>query len=61
MAFSHGPHICLGQHIAKIEMRALFNELLPRIATLEMAGEPVLKVSNFVSGFKSLPVSFTRA
>jgi alpha-terpineol hydroxylase len=61
MAFSHGPHICLGQHIAKIEMRALFNELLPRIATLEMAGEPVLKVSNFVSGFKSLPVTFTRA
>lgn len=61
MAFSYGPHICLGQHIAKIEMRALFNELLPRISTLEMAGDPVLKVSNFVSGFKSLPLRFTRA
>jgi cytochrome P450 len=61
MAFSFGPHVCLGQHIAKIEMRWLFTELVPRLGTLELAGEPVLKVSNFVSGFKSLPLRFTRA
>jgi cytochrome P450 len=61
MAFSFGPHVCLGQHIAKIEMRALFDELVPRLGSLELTGPPVLKLSNFVSGFKSLPVRFTRA
>jgi cytochrome P450 len=61
MAFSFGPHVCLGQHIAKIEMRALFEELIPRLGSIELAGEPRLKVSNFVSGFKTLPVRFTKA
>ena len=61
MAFSFGPHVCLGQHIAKIEMRALFEELIPRLGSLELAGPPVLKQSNFVSGFKRLPVRFTTA
>jgi cytochrome P450 len=61
VSFSFGPHICLGQHIAKIEMRALFDELIPRLESIELAGDPVLKVSNFVSGFKQLPVRFTRA
>lgn len=61
VSFSFGPHVCLGQHIAKIEMRALFDELIPRLGSVELAGEPVLKVSNFVSGFKTLPIRFTRA
>lgn len=58
VAFSFGPHVCLGQHIAKMEMRVLFEELLARVDRLELAGEPVDKVSNFVSGFKSLPVKY---
>jgi cytochrome P450 len=61
LSFSFGPHVCLGQHIAKIEMRALFDELIPRLASVELAGEPTLKVSNFVSGFKTLPIRFTKA
>jgi cytochrome P450 len=61
LSFSFGPHICLGQHIAKIEMRALFDELIPRMGSIELAGEPTLKISNFVSGFKTLPIRFTRA
>jgi cytochrome P450 len=61
LSFSFGPHICLGQHIAKMEMRALFDELLPRLKSVELVGEPTLKVSNFVSGFKTLPIRFTKA
>jgi cytochrome P450 len=61
VSLSYGPHICLGQHIAKMEMRALFEELIPRLGSVELAGEPLLKVSNFVSGFKTLPIRFTRA
>jgi cytochrome P450 len=61
LSFSFGPHVCLGQHVAKIEMRALFDELIPRLRSVELAGEPKLKVSNFVSGFKALPIRFTAA
>ncbi|MBS1845339.1 MAG: cytochrome P450 [Actinobacteria bacterium] len=61
LSFSYGPHICLGLHMAKLEMRVLFEELLPRIGKVELAGEPRLKQSSFVSGLKSLPIRFTKA
>jgi cytochrome P450 len=61
LSFGWGPHICLGQHIAKNEMRALFAELLPKLKTLELAGEPKLKIGNFVTGPKTLPIRFTKA
>lgn len=61
LSFSYGPHVCLGQHVAKLEMRALYAELLPRLKSIEPAGEPRLKVSNFVSGQKTLPMRFTKA
>ena len=56
VAFGHGVHLCLGLHLARLELRLLFEELLPRIATLELAGEPRLSIANFVSGLKTLPV-----
>jgi cytochrome P450 len=61
LSFSYGPHVCLGQNLAKLEMRILFEELLPRLKALELAGSPRLKVGNFVTGLKSLPVRFTVA
>jgi alpha-terpineol hydroxylase len=61
MSFSFGPHICLGLHTTKIEMRALYEELIPRLASLELAAAPTLKVGNFVTGFKRLPVRFRAA
>jgi cytochrome P450 len=61
LSFSYGPHICLGMHMAKLEMNVLFEELLPRLRQVELAAEPRLKQSNFVSGLKTLPIRFTRA
>lgn len=61
MGFGFGPHMCLGQHLAKLEMRVLYEELLPHLASVEMAGEPQFVKSNFVGGVKSLPIRFAKA
>jgi cytochrome P450 len=56
VGFGFGAHACLGVHLARIEMALLFEELLPRIESLELAGEPKRTVTNFVGGPKSLPI-----
>ncbi len=61
LSFGWGAHICLGQVIAKNEMRLLFAELLPKLKTLELAAEPRMKIGNFVTGPKTLPIRFTKA
>ncbi|MBI1179161.1 MAG: cytochrome P450 [Alphaproteobacteria bacterium] len=58
LAFGYGPHLCLGQYLAKMEMRALFAELLPRLEHVELAGDPALVQSSFVSGLKRLPIRY---
>lgn len=60
IAFGFGPHMCLGQHLAKLEMRVLYEELLPHLKSVELAGEPRLVETNFVGGYKSLPIRFTK-
>ncbi len=51
-----GPHFCLGAHLARLETKILFQELLPRLASIELAG-PVERIrSNFVNGIKRMPV-----
>lgn len=52
-----GPHFCLGAHLARLETKILFQELLPRLASVELAGDPQRIRSNFVNGLKSLPVT----
>ena len=59
LGFGYGAHLCLGQHLAKLEMRILFEELLPHISTLELAGEPRRTEAVFVGGLKTLPIRFT--
>lgn len=50
------PHLCLGAPLARLEIRVLLEELLPRIAHLEIAGPTSRLRSNFISGIKQLPV-----
>lgn len=61
LAFGFGGHMCLGQHLARMEMRVFFEELLPRIESLSLAGTPSHSKAVFVGGLKSLPVSFVPA
>jgi cytochrome P450 len=58
IAFGTGPHGCLGQHIARIEIDAILTEVLTRLDGLEIAGSPEWLPSNFISGPKHLPVRF---
>jgi cytochrome P450 len=54
-----GPHFCLGAHLARLETKILFQELLPRLASIELTGPPRRIRSNFVNGIKSMPVRVT--
>jgi cytochrome P450 len=58
IAFGTGPHGCLGQHIARLEIDAILAEVLTRMEGLEIAGAPEWLPSNFISGPKRLPVTF---
>ncbi|MDH4111246.1 MAG: cytochrome P450 [Actinomycetota bacterium] len=54
-----GPHFCLGAHLARLETKILFQELIPRLETIELTG-PVERIrSNFVNGIKRMPVRVT--
>ncbi len=58
-AFGAGAHQCLGLHLARLEMRLLFEALLDRIDSVALAGEPRRAKSTFVGGLKTLPLRFT--
>ena len=61
LSFGHGPHFCLGAHLARVQMRALFAALLRRTAHLEADGPPALLRSTFQRGVKRLPIRWTAA
>jgi cytochrome P450 len=61
IAFGTGPHGCLGQHIARIEIDAMLAEVLTRMEDFELVGEPEWLPSNFISGPKSMPIRFRAA
>jgi cytochrome P450 len=58
IAFGTGPHGCLGQHIARIEIDAMLSEVLSRMTDFELAAEPEWLPSNFISGPKAMPIRF---
>lgn len=61
IAFGFGGHLCLGQHLARLELRILFEELLGRIDSLELDGEPKQTQAYFVNGPKTVPIRFKAA
>jgi cytochrome P450 family 142 subfamily A polypeptide 1 len=61
VAFGFGTHFCLGNSLARLELRVMFEELLDRLPDLELVStdEPAYRAANFVSGYESMPVRFT--
>lgn len=60
VAFGFGEHFCLGIHLARLEGRIFFEELLDTFASIERSGEPTKIWSNFNNGLDHLPVRLTR-
>lgn len=58
LAFGFGVHYCLGAMLARMELKALFRELLPRLKSVELAGDPKWMKTIFVGGLKTLPIRY---
>lgn len=58
-SFGTGSHFCLGIHLAKQEMRIMFEEILPRLRNPQFAGPVKYMRSYFINGIKEMPITFT--
>ena len=58
VGFGFGIHACIGMYLAKIEMVVFFRELLARVDSIALAGEPAWIETSFLGGLKRLPISF---
>jgi cytochrome P450 len=58
LAFGYGVHFCLGAALARMEINSFFTELLPRLTSIELAGEPQLAATTFIGGLKHLPIRY---
>ena len=62
MAFGGGgPHLCLGLHVARVEIVAMLREMLTRMPDMAPAGPRQTLASNFIAGVRTMPVTFTPA
>ncbi|MFV8320429.1 cytochrome P450 [Mycobacterium sp. 23] len=59
VAFGYGVHFCMGAALARMEVGSFFTELLPRLKSIELAGDPQLVAATFVGGLKHLPVRYS--
>jgi cytochrome P450 len=58
-AFAYGEHFCLGAHLARLEIRLIFEEILERMPDVELDGEVEWLASNLLHGLKRMPIKFT--
>lgn len=58
LAFGFGVHFCLGAMLARMEIKAILAELIPRLKSIELAGEPAFMKTIFVGGLKRLPIRY---
>ena len=59
ISFGFGAHFCLGAQLARNELRSLFSHVLPRLESVELAGNPSTAKNTFVGGYKALPLRYT--
>jgi cytochrome P450 len=60
IAFGFGIHRCMGNRLAEMQLRILWEEIMQRFRLVEVVGEPVRVHSNFVRGYEKLPVRVHR-
>ena len=60
LSFGFGIHRCMGNRLAEMQVRVLWEALLPRISSIAVVGEPVRNRSTLIKGYQSLPVVITR-
>jgi cytochrome P450 len=60
LSFGHGVHFCLGASLARLELRVVYEELLPRFTTYEVAGPVEWTRSNRHTGIRHLPLVLSR-
>jgi cytochrome P450 len=58
-AFGYGVHFCLGAALARMEVNSFFTELVPRLDSIELTGDPAHIATIFVGGLKHLPISYS--
>jgi cytochrome P450 len=58
LGFGSGVHFCLGAALARMEIRAFLSQLIPRLTSIEVAGEPKFSPTTFVGGLKYLPLRY---
>jgi cytochrome P450 len=61
LAFGYGVHFCMGAALARMEVNSFFSELVPRLKSIELTGDPELVATTFVGGLKHLPVRYSLA
>jgi cytochrome P450 len=59
LAFGYGVHFCLGAALARMEVSSFFSELVPRLESIELTGDPEFVATTFVGGLKHLPVRYS--
>ena len=59
LAFGTGTHFCVGSHMARLELKIAFQEILRRFPNLRLNGPVERLQSNFISGIKKMPISLT--
>jgi cytochrome P450 len=59
VGWGHGPHVCAGMHLARLEMEVLLGELVRQVERIEV-GTPERLRNNVLQGFTALPTRFRR-
>jgi cytochrome P450 len=57
-SFGIGQHFCLGTHLARLEMRVMFEEIIPRLRHPKLVGDVAYTRSNLVNGIKRMHITF---